>query len=63
MTARAARACRHIPQYESGGLFWYSCVPRLLFGLTASNVILVGYFVAQNAVQTPISIYEYADGG
>ena len=43
----------HIPQYESGGVFWYSCVPRLLFGLTASNAILVAYFVTQNAVQTP----------
>ena len=37
----------HIPMYESGGAFWYSCVPRLLFGLSSSNVILIGYVIVQ----------------
>ena len=42
----------HIPMYESGGQFWYSAVPRLLFGLTASNLILIGYLMVIGCTTT-----------
>ena len=31
----------HMPVYESGGLFYYRMVDRVLFGLTVSNIVVL----------------------
>ena len=40
----------HMPVYESGGLFYYRMVERVLFGLMISNVILFFWLITRSLV-------------
>ena len=37
----------HMPVYESGGLFYYKMVDRVLFSLTVSNLVLVAWLASR----------------